>query len=222
MMSEEKAERTYRKWTAEEDSALRSLVSELGDKRWKIIAERMTQRSPIQCLHRWTKRLMPGIVKGAWSAEEDQLILKWVEERGKNGWARCAKLVSGRSGKQCRERWNHNLDPALRKEGWTAQEDEVLFREYHRVGPKWAHISLLIPGRCDNSVKNRFYSMKRKKEGKSYPMDSVASSSVPARTDIGELMRALISKVATAERVLRDARSLVERRACLHRPPSQA
>ncbi|EKU21254.1 hypothetical protein NGA_2123000, partial [Nannochloropsis gaditana CCMP526] len=42
--------------------------------------------------------------KGPWTAEEDQIILRCVQE-GNLKWAAIADLIPGRLGKQCRERW---------------------------------------------------------------------------------------------------------------------
>ena len=38
-------------------------------KNWKKIAEYLTDRSDMQCQHRWQKVLNPELVKGPWSAE---------------------------------------------------------------------------------------------------------------------------------------------------------
>ena len=52
-----------------------------------------------------------------------------AEQRGVDGanrWAEIAKYLPGRNGKQCRERWHNQLDPAIRKDAWTAEEDATL------------------------------------------------------------------------------------------------
>lgn len=38
-----------------------------------------------------------------------------------------ARLLPGRMGKQCRERWFNHLDPSVKKTEWTPREDEILF-----------------------------------------------------------------------------------------------
>ena len=37
------------------------------------------QRSDVQCLHRWQKVLQPGLVKGPWTKEEDQIIIDCID-----------------------------------------------------------------------------------------------------------------------------------------------
>ena len=56
-------------WTAEEDEKLRKAVAEFGGRNWKKIAEQISDRTDVQCLHRWQKVLRPGLVKGPWTPE---------------------------------------------------------------------------------------------------------------------------------------------------------
>ena len=131
-------------------------------KNWKVISEKIGTRSPIQCLHRWKKNLMPGLIKGPWSISEDRCLLQFVCSNGTKHWSKCAKFIKGRSGKQCRERYIYTLAPTVNKENWTPEEDFIVFKNYIEYGGKWANIANLLEGRTDNSVKNRFYSTLRK------------------------------------------------------------
>ena len=88
--------------------------------------------------HRWTEALKPGLVKGAWSEAEDQLLIHLKASSGqKTSWGQLSQLVPGRSTKQCRERWQNFLDPALNKSKWT----EVSF--FRTAG--FSHISWWRP-----------------------------------------------------------------------------
>ena len=44
-------------------------------------------------------------------------------EQGMTKWRDIAARVTNRIGKQCRERWDNHLDPALSKSPWSEEED---------------------------------------------------------------------------------------------------
>ena len=126
------------KWEAEEDQLLKDAVSKHGAKQWRKIAEFVPGRTSIQCLHRWTKILKPGLVKGSWTSEEDQKLRNWVlKKKGNMKWADATKEIPGRSGKQIRERWFNILNPQINKAKWTEDEEKLLFQLYQKLGPKW-------------------------------------------------------------------------------------
>lgn len=150
------------KWTVEEDENLRYYLSIFGERNWKKVSEQMEGRSSIQCLHRWTKILKPGLIKGPWTLEEDKKLVEWVQKEGAMKWSRAAQYIPGRSGKQCRERWLNNLCPNLKKSNWSDEEDELIFALYKKYGSAWSKIAKHFNGRTENSIKNRFYSTIRR------------------------------------------------------------
>lgn len=166
------------KWTGEEDKALRRAVEAMGVKNWRRIAEEALggRRSEAQCLHRWQKVLRPGLVKGPWRADEDLIILRCLAE-GISKWSEIAERIPGRIGKQCRERYFNHLDPTINKNPWSGDEDAVLEREQARLGNRWCEIAKSLPGRSENSVKNRWNSaMRRKIHSLKSAVSKVASS----------------------------------------------
>lgn len=67
--------------------------------------------------------------------------------------------MTGRTSKQCRERWANYLDPSLIKTPFSPTEDETVLRLQSEFGNKWAYIARLMPGRTENSVKLRYHSL---------------------------------------------------------------
>lgn len=100
--------------------------------------------------------------KGGWSPEEDEALHRWVANFGAQRWTECAKVIQGRCGKQCRERWVNILNPNVKKGDWSNLEQKKIFDCLARHSTAWSTIALELPGRTENSIKNYFYSSLRR------------------------------------------------------------
>lgn len=143
-------------WSEEEDKILIEKSKEYGYKNWATVASFIPGRSAIQCSARY-KRIQPGLIKGAWTPEEDQELLRLYRYYGKN-WSHISKYMPHRTGKQIRDRFLNALDDNLKKDKFTKEEDRKVVKWYKVYGNSWCRIAKKIKGRTGDMVKNRFYS----------------------------------------------------------------
>ena len=148
-------------WTLEEDELLIRLVTTGFMIDRNDISKHFEARSNIQCEERWNKVLKPGLRKGKWSKDEDDLLLNFVRKFGPQNWGNLAIILKGRTPKQIRDRWVNNLNPKRLNFKWNEELDKILLENYLIYGSKWTKISENIFGTTENVVKNRFYSLLR-------------------------------------------------------------
>jgi hypothetical protein len=58
-----------------------------------------------------------------WSSEEDRLLAQLQGKHG-NKWALVAASLTKRTGQQCAQRWRHRVNPSIKREKWSKDEDE--------------------------------------------------------------------------------------------------
>lgn len=97
-----------------------------------------------------------------WQKWEDDILKGLICKHGARKWNSFAPHFSGRNGRHVRLRWVNHLNPELDPHPWREEEDDVLIWAHAQYGNKWAKISAHLPGRCDNSIKNRYHLIQRK------------------------------------------------------------
>ena len=173
------------RWSVKEDRLMRTAVKTHGTDNWEYISVAVfsSTRSQEECRSRWEKVLRKGLVKGPWTKEEDDTVIRMVNELGVDSakWTLIAEKLNGRVGKQARERWYNHLDPTLSKLPWTSEETEKMIELQKVYGNRWSKIATFLPGRSENTVKNRWNSAARR------------NGYVPKRKSNGNRARAPVS-----------------------------
>lgn len=91
-------------FSPQEDERLRQLVSIYGDKQWKLVAQKMPNRTTRQCRERYKSYLAPDIKNGPWTPEEDELLKQKYKEYGSK-WSVIQTFFKSRSDVNIKNRW---------------------------------------------------------------------------------------------------------------------
>lgn len=102
--------------------------------------------------------------KVKFTLSEDNQLRKLVAKYGENKWEEIAAQIPGRNTRQCHDRWVYYLNPNVKKDPWTEEEENLLYKCYHEIGPHWVKISRFFEGRTDTQIKNKWNVLKRRME----------------------------------------------------------
>lgn len=90
------------------------------------------------------------------SPEEDEKLKELVEKMGSKKWELIAKEMPGRTGRQCRDRYQNYLIPGFFNGQWSKEEDDLLQRKYMEYGSQWSKMKVFFSNRSANALKNRW------------------------------------------------------------------
>ena len=63
---------------------------------------------------------------------------RMVHKYGEGQWSLISTFFTGRIGKQCRERWHHQLNPNINRNAWSMEEERIIV-DAHKVGQPRCH-----------------------------------------------------------------------------------
>ncbi|KAF9790346.1 Homeodomain-like protein, partial [Thelephora terrestris] len=117
-------------------------------------------RNNKSCRKRWLHSLDPNLRKGRWTSEEDAALLESVKNVGTR-WYEVARALPGRTDDQCAKHYKEALDPSIRRDPWTREEDVQLWSAFKEHGNKWHTVASALQGRPAIHCRNRLQSLQR-------------------------------------------------------------
>jgi hypothetical protein len=148
-------------WSEQEDKTLISLVESQQRRSWLRISKLLGSKTAYQCYLRF-RSINPKLKKGTWDRSEDKKILAAVELYGFRWNIIAAEAFTNRNAKQIRDRYINYLDPKIKKDKFTVEEDLLILELHGKYGNKWSYMRQFIPHRSSDMIKNRFNSSIRR------------------------------------------------------------
>ncbi|KAF8108007.1 hypothetical protein N665_0115s0022 [Sinapis alba] len=104
-------------WSPEEDEKLLNHITNHGHGCWSSVPKLAgLQRCGKSCRLRWINYLRPDLKRGAFSPEEENLIVELHAVLG-NRWSQIAARLPGRTDNEIKNLWNSSIKKKLRQRG---------------------------------------------------------------------------------------------------------
>ncbi|XP_028125325.1 transcription factor MYB111-like [Camellia sinensis] len=86
-----------------------------------------------------------GLKRGRWTAEEDEILTKYIQANGEGSWRSMPKNAGLlRCGKSCRLRWINYLRSDLKRGNISSEEEEIITKLHSTLGNRLVQHSLII------------------------------------------------------------------------------
>ncbi|KAJ8086384.1 hypothetical protein PM082_005207 [Marasmius tenuissimus] len=146
----------HEEWGESEIKRLHEIVKdrqEQGKVDWVEVAQALgTNRVPIDCMRNAIPR-----PRHLWDTESDKRLVEAVKLYGQNNWSLCARYVSeNTNASQCQGRYQRTINPHIRRDGWTIEEDEKIIAAVATYGPSWQEVASFVPGRTNDQCRERY------------------------------------------------------------------
>ncbi|KAL6465396.1 hypothetical protein MHYP_G00255290 [Metynnis hypsauchen] len=148
-------------WKQDEIEKLSAVAEQFKFCYWDQIAEALgTNRTAFMCFQTYQRYIAKNFRKREWTKEEDRILCDLVQKMRIGNflpYTQISYFMEGRDHAQIMYRWTCVLDPSIKKGPWSKEEDQLLLKAVEKYGPKdWWKIRLEVPGRTDNSCRDRY------------------------------------------------------------------
>lgn len=89
-----------------------------------------------------------------WTPDEEATLLRCYALYGKS-WKKVSEHLCFRTSKQCREHYVNYLNPSLRHDAWSPEEDDALRALHAQFGTKWCRIASALTTRSQLAIRYR-------------------------------------------------------------------
>ncbi|KAJ0967111.1 hypothetical protein J5N97_024028 [Dioscorea zingiberensis] len=141
----EKPKVHYRKglWSPEEDQRLRDYILKHGHGCWSSVPTKTgLQRNGKSCRLRWINYLRPGLKRGMFSSQEEEIVMSLHATLG-NKWSQIAMHLPGRTDNEIKNYWNSYLKKRVAKaEPSNAHNSASQSRDSMSQSPKTRQVSV--------------------------------------------------------------------------------
>ena len=93
-----------------------------------------------------------------WNKEEDQILKRAILYYGPKNWQQISYCLDGRNNSQCFHRWMKGINPKIRRDKWSFEEDLTLGVALSKIyqKKKWSKIANHLLGRTDIQCRERW------------------------------------------------------------------